>query len=414
MPSHSHQSLRSEPDPEDQTANLAEAIMLMTQELRRHEVSSAKRAKAKEPDTFDGSNPRNLNNFILLCNLYFRQNPSYSDDATKVTFALSYLRGTALEYFEPSILDSVKTPDWMDNWSAFIRTLRTQFGPIDPAADAEDGIDFLKMRENQKIVQYNVKFNRLAIRTGWDDSVLRHRYYSGLAERIKDTMGQQGKPATLEAMKTFAHSIDSRHWERLHEKSRSRNSDSSSENSAPYSVTRSGSSVTPPSSKPNSTPSDFSAKPLAFVPHNLGKDGKLTFQERQRRFDNNLCLCCGGSDHRVKECPKSVAKARTAQAKEYSDSEDSDSGNSDSSSESENSDSNSGNSDSSSRNSDSASGNSDSSSENSDTDSGNSDSESVYYDAEDSSPEISDSESESSRLPIYEDSESDDSRSDSE
>jgi hypothetical protein len=47
------------------------------------------------------------------------------------------------------------------------------------------------------------------VRTGWDDSVLCHRYYSGLAERIKDIMGQQGKPVTLEAMKTLAHTINS-------------------------------------------------------------------------------------------------------------------------------------------------------------------------------------------------------------
>jgi hypothetical protein len=63
--------------------------------------------------------------------------------------------------------------------------------------------------------------SRFAVRTGWDDSVLRHRYYSGLAERIKDVMGQQGKPATLEDMRTLAHSIDSRYWERTREKSRS-------------------------------------------------------------------------------------------------------------------------------------------------------------------------------------------------
>ena len=116
---------------------------------------------------------------------------------TKVNFALSYLRGTALEYFEPSILNSDDFPAWMDNWSAFVRTLRVQFGPVDPTADAEDGIDNLKMQENQHIVKYNVEFNRLSICTSWDEGVLRHRYHSGLAERIKDIMGQQGKPATL-------------------------------------------------------------------------------------------------------------------------------------------------------------------------------------------------------------------------
>src|SRR6202044_2082847 len=209
---------------DETTPNLAEAIMLMTRELRRRETPSRGAVgKVKEPDTFDGSDPRKLNNFILLCNLYFRNNPYYADDEAKVTFALSYLRGTALEYFEPSILDSEDAPAWMDHWPAFVRTLRTQFGPIDPTADAEDGIDNLRMRDNQRIVKYNVEFNRLAVQTGWDDSVLRHRYYLGLAERIKDIMGQQGKPATLEAMKALAHSIDSRHWKRNREKAHSDN-----------------------------------------------------------------------------------------------------------------------------------------------------------------------------------------------
>ena len=183
--------------PFEEAPNLAVALMLITEELRRRDLSAPapKLAKAKEPDTFDGSDPKKLNNFILLCNLYFRTNLPYEDDTTKVTFqvALSYLRGLALEYFEPSILDSDETPDWINNWSAFVRTLHTQFGPIDPTADAEDSIDNLKMQENQHIVKYNIKFTRLAIRTRWDESVLCHCYYSGLAEHIKDIMGQQGK-----------------------------------------------------------------------------------------------------------------------------------------------------------------------------------------------------------------------------
>jgi hypothetical protein len=321
------------PFDDQSTPNLAEAITLMTHELRRRENTPSRKAKAKEPDTFDGSDPRKLNNFILLCNLYFRNSPSYSEDETKVTFALSHLRGTALEYFEPSILDSDDSPIWMDNWSAFVRTLRTQFGPVDPTADAEDGIDNLKMQDNQHIVKYNVEFNRLAIRTGWDDSVLRHRYYSGLAERIKDIMGQQGKPATLEAMKTLAHAIDSRHWERLREKSRSnkskpdntksdhnhksdnRNPTSGNNNSNAKKSTNNQNN----SSKPAKTAS--SSGNSTTLPDKLGKDGKLTPQERQRRFDNNLCMFCGGLNHTAKDCPKSSsssakAKARSAQAKD--------------------------------------------------------------------------------------------------
>jgi retrotransposon gag protein/zinc knuckle protein len=307
------------------TASLTQAILLMTQELRRRQNPTPK-AKAKEPDTFDGTEPKKLNNFILQCNLFFRGNSAYSDDSNKVNLALSYLRGTALEYFEPTILDSDEVPDWMDDWSAFIRTLRTQFGPIDPTADAEDGIDNLKMADNHHILRYNVDFNRFAVRTGWDEAVLRHRYYSGLAERIKDIMGQQGKPPTLEAMKALAHSIDARHWERLREKSRQGRLKAETPDK-PDKPPKTDNKTTPPtpgsSNKGNKggKPGKPAASGSAPLSDKLGKDGKLTPQERQRRFDNNLCLFCGGTGHTARECPKSgssasKAKARAAQAME--------------------------------------------------------------------------------------------------
>jgi len=329
------------PHPDNATTQLAQAIHLMTSELRRRQEPTRK-AKAKEPDTFDGSDPKKLNNFILLCNLYFRSNPAYDDDSAKVTLALSYLRGTALEFFEPSIIDSSDFPIWMDDWSAFVRTLRTQFGPIDPIADAEDGIDNLKMQDNQKIVKYNVEFNRLSIRTGWDENVLRHRYYSGLAERIKDVMGQQGKPQTLDAMKALAHSIDSRHWERLREKSRTgkgksdtpeksdkpaKPDDKKHNHASGSNSNNNGNNKGKQKDNNNNSNNNNKGKPAATsgsstsISDKLGKDGKLTPQERQRRFDNHLCLFCGGPGHSVNNCPKSTSsasktKARAAQAKE--------------------------------------------------------------------------------------------------
>jgi hypothetical protein len=304
------------------TPNLAEAIILMTEALKRPNKA---KAKSKEPDTFDGSDPRKLNNFILLCNLYFRNNSSYSDDESKVTFALSYLRGTALDYYEPALMDPDDLPDWLDDWFLFVQSLRTQFGPHDPTADAEDSIDNLKMRENQRILKYNVDFNRLAVQTGWNDSVLRHRYYTGLAERIKDIMGQQGKPPTLPEMKSLAQAIDSRHWERLREKSRSDKPQSKPDNRPP---SKPDNKSTPSENKKHNSGSTSNnnkqtPKPSSVpsIADKLGKDGKLNTSERQRRIDNNLCLYCGGTGHKADECKKSSssaskAKARAVQAKE--------------------------------------------------------------------------------------------------
>ena len=108
-PSPPHQEidddLLSNPLHDQSTPSLAQAIMLMTAELRRRDSpSKSTSSKVKEPDTFDGSDPKKLNNFILLCNLYFRNNSAYSDDNAKITFALSHLRGTALEFFEPMLM----------------------------------------------------------------------------------------------------------------------------------------------------------------------------------------------------------------------------------------------------------------------------------------------------------------------
>jgi hypothetical protein len=76
-------------------------------------------------------------------------------------------------------------------------------------------------------------------------------------------------------------------------------SNNSSSNSAPLKSNNSG------------TSNQKKSSPLA---DKLGKDGKLTPGERQRRLDNNLCLFCGKSGHIAKECPKSLSAASKAKA----------------------------------------------------------------------------------------------------
>jgi hypothetical protein len=148
-------------------------------------------------------------------------------------------------------------------------------------------------------------------------------------------MGQQGKPATLDAMKTLAHSIDARYWERAREKSRSgsdknnsnNKSDKKSNSNNNNNNNRSGSSSNSNTSNNNNNTnnknqsknktdkpdkSKTTPNPLA---DKLGKDGKLTSQERQRRFDNNLCMFCGGTGHTANSCPKSTSSASKAKAR---------------------------------------------------------------------------------------------------
>ena len=154
----------------DETPNLAAAIQLMSDILHNHDAPApAKKAKAKEPDTFDRSDSRKLSN---LCNLYFCSSNAYDNDSTKVNFALSYLRGTTLDYFEPTLTESVEAPDWLKDWPEFIHILKLQFGPINPTGDTASRIGHLKMQDNQQIIKYDIKFNSLAVRMGWDENSL--------------------------------------------------------------------------------------------------------------------------------------------------------------------------------------------------------------------------------------------------
>lgn len=50
----------------------------------------------------------------------------------------------------------------MDNWDTFVQLLWQQFGPIDPAGDAESRLDHLWIQDNQHIVKYNVNFKILS------------------------------------------------------------------------------------------------------------------------------------------------------------------------------------------------------------------------------------------------------------
>ena len=51
-------------DNHQETLNLVEAISLMTEKLKCHDDKNGK-AKAKDPDTFNGSNPHKLDSFLL-------------------------------------------------------------------------------------------------------------------------------------------------------------------------------------------------------------------------------------------------------------------------------------------------------------------------------------------------------------
>jgi len=236
------------------------------------------------------------------------------------------LRVWHLECLKPGLLEDIE-PAWLSDFTLFIQELKLNFGTYNPVGEAESELEALHMQESHQATKYFIKFTQLAARVHWGEAALLRQAYNGLAKRIKNDMVHHDKPTTLAGLRKLIQAIDSRYWEHkakvsqettasgsLGHKNENKSSDntksdkgkSSSQSKQKSSNNSSGSSQSKgSSSEPKKTNPDLSSK--------LGKDSKLTQQERQCRLDNNLCLFCGAPVHMAKDFPKCAsAKARTA------------------------------------------------------------------------------------------------------
>jgi len=310
--------------------NLAIAVNRLSRSSRRSNDSSSSRAKVREPDTFDGTDPKKLRTFLVQCELCFQDRAkAFRQDRARVTFAQSYLKGMTLEWFKPDLLNSgnpADCPRWMDSWVHFVAELQSTFGPHDPVADAEHQLEHLRMKDSYRVTRYIVDFNRLASQVqDYGDGALRRLFYSGLPDHLKDEIARVGKPLTLNGLRALCQEIDVRYWERKDKISRTTKSQPTSSSTKPSNsggnTPKSGqaqtgnstrSANTSGSSKATSNQSSSGSKP--DLTNKLGKNGKLTADERKRQLDHNLCMFCGGTGHFVDNCPKKSKKAKACAA----------------------------------------------------------------------------------------------------
>jgi hypothetical protein len=344
----------------------AKIMMAALTRAMRTAPTAESTAKYWIPDSFDDTDPYKLRNFLTQCEIYFRANPTkFRSDEKKVMFAFSYLTKNMLEWFEQKfeVIKSARPQfgflasgdgnddydklfhtaapsrrrpnpnEWATNWDAFVTKIKMYFGPADDEAEAKRRLTSLNMNSDERINWYNLRFNRYAICTGWDNQALCYRYYEGFSDRLKDAITSEGKLKTFEKMRTLAIKRDQRYWERQGERKKSdlrpqKSESSSHQLSASAQSSSSGSCFSNQKKSDNSKAKASSASSsLApnFLDEKLGKDGKLTEAERTRRMENNLCLFCGIAGHHAKDCKKAMkaqaasAPAETPDAKEDSE-----------------------------------------------------------------------------------------------
>src|SRR5258706_5963684 len=172
---HSHLTPRSAPVSRTSPTNSAEILQQLVPALTLlgwappvstpPAPSSTPATHIRSPDAFDGSNPDDLQPFLLQCQLTFNSYPQhYASNSSKVIFVISYLKKSALEWFEIGVMEINPrlAPAWHSSWPEFISEICMHFGPSNLTGTAEIELHHLSMHSNSHISEYLVQFNMLA------------------------------------------------------------------------------------------------------------------------------------------------------------------------------------------------------------------------------------------------------------
>src|SRR6266481_6064693 len=165
-----NQPEQPQPQPDETHLPQSDAEVLASAIDRIVKSNLLNKVKLRDPDLFDGSDTWKLHTFILQCKLNFRDRSNlFQDDRTKVNYMLSYLKSTALDCFEPALLE-MPEPAWLSDFALFLEELEASFGSYDPVGKAEAELEGLRMQENHQATKYFIKFMQLATRVQWGEA----------------------------------------------------------------------------------------------------------------------------------------------------------------------------------------------------------------------------------------------------
>ncbi|CDO70298.1 hypothetical protein BN946_scf184603.g9 [Trametes cinnabarina] len=145
-------------EPSDPQWDLAKAMLLLAQTLQLVQMAST--ASSGSPLSSEGNN----------LELVFKARPrTFDTNEKKVTYAISYLKGMALTWFELYLLEhELGNPlEFLYLYEVFQQELQVKFGPYNITGQAKHNLENLWMADNQRITKYITQFNCLTTQVRW-------------------------------------------------------------------------------------------------------------------------------------------------------------------------------------------------------------------------------------------------------
>ncbi|KAI9605280.1 hypothetical protein H4Q26_003262 [Puccinia striiformis f. sp. tritici PST-130] len=227
----------------------------------------------KKPDSFDGSSPAKLRNYLQQCKLIFRNDiDSFSSDLKKTLYAAAFLTGKAFEWVQPylEVIDDPPPNYMMNSWLMFESQLVTLYG---------DPMNFKPLNTNgDHASNYISSFEPFNL--AYQDGETAHSHFrKGLPTRVLDLLAQNTEVFdTLSELIEATLKIDTRHHERQKEKKR--------ENGSQPTQPKKDTSKTTSSSTPSTSRNPSTSKSTSKTPSEITKvleGGRLMANEKERR-----------------------------------------------------------------------------------------------------------------------------------
>lgn len=245
----------------------------------------------QKPPEYDGKDRKECHTYISHLKHFIAGNYQlFPDGRSKVTFAVSFLRGRAFSWFDP-YLSKPAEPINAD-FDLFCQELIKNLG--DPDRHRTLTRELLNLKQTGSAAAYTAQFYQVSAFLEWNDQALSDQYYTGLKSEVKDALAYSNEnPATLKLLSDLAIRLDNRLFDRKADKA---------------SVPSARSSTATP--RVITSPAPRVDTPMDIDGIYTRKFKPLTDDEKKRRRDLNLCMYCGAPGHKAGECPKKSSPAR--------------------------------------------------------------------------------------------------------
>ena len=142
----------------------------------------------------------------------------FTENSEKIFFAISYLRGIALDYFELFITepDPLQSLDFLEDWLAFIQQLSNVFRSYSPEDDDEDAIVTIPFPHDRRAAGYFIRFAKYQNRIQWDDRSLCKVVKDTIPTRISEELHySQEDLSSFKGYKRAVMRVDDNYWRQV-------------------------------------------------------------------------------------------------------------------------------------------------------------------------------------------------------